>query len=79
MSGYCEVKVKLDPYCIDELPNGTCIQEIELIFTDDPNPDIPYWVLLEPARCTIDARRARELAAELVAAAEAAERWERAR
>jgi len=35
--------------------------------------------MLEPAVCTIDARRARELAFELLMLAEVAEQWEQAR
>jgi hypothetical protein len=71
------VHAHLDPDLLEEYPNGIRIQEIELIFTDDP--DVPSWRQLTQAVCHLDARRARELAFELLTAAETAERWERAR
>jgi hypothetical protein len=82
MSYYHAVSLKLDRDQIEEYPNGVCVQEIELVLTD--NPERPYWLstALEPAVCAIDARRARELASQLVALAalaEHAEQWEQAR
>jgi hypothetical protein len=77
MSDYCETQVQLDPDQFEEYPNGIRIQDIELIFTDDP--ERPSWRAVEPVICAIDARRARELAFELLMAAEVAEQWEKAR
>ncbi len=77
MSSYCEAQVQLDPDQFEEYPNGIRIQEIELIFTDDP--ERPSWRAAQPAACAIDARRAREFAFELLMAAELAEQWEAAR
>lgn len=74
MSGYCEVDVKLDPDSYEEFPNGVCVQEIELVFMDDLS--LPSWRAAKDAVCAIDARRARELAFQLLSAAELAERWE---
>lgn len=74
MSVYCEVEVKVDPDRFQEYPHGVCVQEIELIFTDDP--EVPSWKAAKPISCTIDACRARELAAELLAAAERSEHLE---
>ncbi len=76
MSSYCEAQVQLDPDQFEEYPNGICIQEIELIFTDDP--ECPSWRAAQPVICAIDARRARELAFELLMAAALAEQWEKA-
>lgn len=77
MNGYCEVQVQLDPDQLQEFPNGIRLQEIELILSEDP--ERPSWRAAEPALCAIDARRARELAFELLMVAELAERWEKAR
>lgn len=77
MSDYCETQVQLDPDQFEEHPNGIRIQEIELIFTDDP--ERPSWRAAQPVSCTIDARRARELAFELLMTADVAEQWENAR
>jgi hypothetical protein len=74
---YCEVEVRLDPDEFEEYPNGICVQDIALILGDDP--ERPIWRALKPVVCAIDARRARELAFELLMAAEVAERWEQAR
>jgi hypothetical protein len=74
---YCEVQVRLDPDEFEEYPNGICVQDIALILGDDP--ERPIHRALEPAVCAIDARRARELAFELLMAAEVAEWWEAAR
>jgi hypothetical protein len=48
-----------------------------LVLVDDP--ERPPWRALDPVVCAIDARRARELAFELLTAAEVAECWEQAR
>jgi hypothetical protein len=77
MSSYWQAQVQLDPDQFEEYPNGICIQEIELIFIDDP--ERPSWRAAQPVICAIDARRARELAFELLMAAEVAEQWEKAR
>lgn len=77
MSRYCHVQAQVDPDQFEEYPNGITVQEIELVFGEDP--DAPIWRQVEPVACTIDARRARELAFELLMAAEVAERWEQAR
>lgn len=77
MSDYCEAQVQLDPDQFEEYPNGVCVQDLELIFTDDP--ERPSWRAAQPVSCTIEARRARELAFELLMAAEVAEQWEKAR
>lgn len=77
MSGYCEAQVQLDPDQFEAYPNGIRIQEVALIFTDDP--ERPSWRAAQPVICAIDARRARELAFELLMAAEIAEQWEKAR
>lgn len=77
MSRYCHVQAHVHPDQLEEFPNGICIQEIELVFGDDP--DVPIWRQVKPVACAIDARRARELAFELLMAAELAERWEQAR
>jgi hypothetical protein len=75
MRGYSEVTIDLDRDRFEEYPNGICVHEIELILGDDP--EIPYWKALLPSSATIDARRARELAFELLMAAETAEQWEK--
>ena len=77
MSSYREAQVQLDPGQIEEYPNGVRVQEIELIFTDDP--ERPYWRAVPPVSCAIGTRRARELAFELLMAAEVAEQWEKTR
>jgi hypothetical protein len=77
MSSYCEAQVQLNPDQFEEYANGIRIQEIELIFSDDP--ERPSWRAAQPVICAIDARRARELAFELLMAAEVAEQWEKAR
>jgi hypothetical protein len=77
MSAFCEVRLELDPDRFEEYPNGVCVQDIEIVLSDDP--ERPSWRATPPACCPIDARRARELAFELLMAAELAERWERAR
>lgn len=74
---YSRVHAAADPTMLDEYPDGTCVQMIEVVFNDDL--DRPLWRMLEPAVCTIDARRARELAFELLMLAEVAEQWEQAR
>lgn len=77
MSSYCEAQVHLDPDRFEEYPNGIRVQEIELVFSD--HPERPSWRAAQPAVCAVDARRARELAFELLMVAEVAEQWENAR
>lgn len=77
MSSYCEIQVRLDHDQFEEFPNGVRVQEIELIFTDDP--ERPAWRSAEPAVCALDARRARMLACQLLQAAESVEYWEKTR
>jgi hypothetical protein len=74
---YCEVHAAVNPQDLQEYPNGIRVQEIEVVFNDDP--ERPSWRALAPAVCAIDATRARELAFELLMAAEVAEQWEQAR
>lgn len=74
---HSHVHADVDPGQLQEFPNGIRVQEITLVFTDDP--DRPSWRALPPAVCHIDSTRARELAFELLMAAEVAEQWERAR
>jgi hypothetical protein len=77
VSGYSHVSVQVEPDQLECYPNGVVVQEIELILGDDP--ERPIWRMLDPVVCTIDARRARELAFELLMAAEVAEQWEQTR
>jgi hypothetical protein len=74
---YSTVHAACNPDGIDEHPDGTSFQPIELVLNDEE--DKPIWRALEPAVCTIDARRARELVFELLVLAEVAEQWEQAR
>lgn len=77
MSCFSHVSVQVNPDQFEEYPNGVRIQEIELVLGDDP--ERPIWRQAQPVACAIDACRARELAFELLMAAELAERWEQAR
>jgi hypothetical protein len=77
ISYYHQVHAQLDPESAERLPNGRWRQEIELVFSDDP--DRPSWKALAPAVCGLDAVGARELAFELLTLAEVAEQWEQAR
>jgi hypothetical protein len=74
---YSQVHAAADPSLVDEYPDGSCYQTIEIVFNDQA--DKPIWKALEPAVCLIDARKARELAFELLMLAEVAEQWEQAR
>jgi hypothetical protein len=74
MSYYCDVHPELDPEQLEQLPSGVWRQEIELVFTDDP--ERPSWRALEPAVCAIDAVQARKLAFELDVLATIAEQYE---
>jgi hypothetical protein len=74
---YSVVHASCDPAIVDEYPDGTSYQPIEVVFNDQG--DKPIWRALEPAVCLIDARRARELAFELLMLAEVAEQWEQTR
>lgn len=74
MSYYQDVHPELDPEQLQQLPSGDWRQEIELVFTDDP--DRPSWRALEPVRCAIDSVQARKLAFELDLLATIAEQYE---
>ena len=74
---YSHVHAAIDPDQFEVYPNGVRVQEIELVLTEDP--EVPIWRQATPAVCTLDARRARELAFELLMVAEVAEQWEKAR
>jgi len=73
---YFNVTAHVHPDQLEEYPNGVRVQGIEIVLHDDP--DRPAWRAMVPALCAIDARRARELAFELLMAAEMAEQWEQA-
>ena len=70
---YYHAHARLDDV-LDTFPNGVHVQEIELIVSD--HPDVPSWKARHPVICHIDARRARELAFELLMLAEHAEQIE---
>ena len=74
---YTNVHINVDPTLAEEFPNGIRRQEITIVITDESGA--PIWRALPPAFCDIEAPRARELAFELLMAAEAAEQWEQAR
>ena len=74
---YIDVHAALDPGQLEEYPNGVRVQEIEVTFTSDA--DAPSWRQPAPAVCRIQARRARQLAFQLLELAEHAERLEQAR
>jgi hypothetical protein len=71
---YEQVHAQLDPV-FETYPGGVCVHEVELTISD--HPDLPSWKAREAVLCRIDARRARELAFELLELAELAERVER--
>jgi hypothetical protein len=77
ISHYHAVHPELNPARTHTRPDGRLRQEIELVFTDDP--DRPSRRALDPAVCALDAHQARELAFELLTLAEVAEQWEQAR
>jgi hypothetical protein len=72
---YYQAHARLDEL-LDTFPNGVHVQEIELIVSD--HPDVPSWKAHTPVICHLDARRARELAFELLMLAEHAEQIEQA-
>jgi hypothetical protein len=74
---YTNVHIDVDRALAEEFPNGIRRQEITVVMTDESGA--PIWRALPPAFCDIEAPRARELAFELLMAAEVAERWEEAR
>ena len=74
---YSHVHAAIDPDQFEVYPNGVRVQEIELVFTDDP--EVPIWRQATPAVCTLHARRARELAFELLMVAEVAGQCQKAR
>ena len=71
------VHAAIDPDQLEEYPNGVRVQEIELTFTCER--DAPIWCQARTAVCAIDARRARELAFELLMLVETPEQQEQAR
>lgn len=78
MSGYYHrVDAQLNPDPVHKRPDGSWREEIELVFTDDP--DRPNWRALAPAICALDAYQARDLAFELLTLADVAEQWEKTR
>jgi hypothetical protein len=74
---YTDVHIDVDSTLAEEFPNGIRRQEITIVMTDESG--CPSWRALPPAFGDIEAARARELAFELLMAAEVAERWEQAR
>ena len=74
---YTDVHIDVDPAQAEEFPNGIRVQEISVVITDESG--CPIGRALKPAVCGIEAARARELAFELLMAAEVAEQWEQAR
>jgi hypothetical protein len=74
---YTNVHTDVDPGQAEVFPNGIRRQEINVLMTDES--PCPIWRALAPAVCGIDAARARELAFELLMAAEVAEQWEQTR
>ena len=74
---YCEVHAAVNPQDLQEYPNGIRVQEISVVMTDESGA--PIWRAVPPAFCDIEAARARELAFELLMAAEVAEQWKQAR
>ncbi len=74
---HTNVHINVDSALAEEFPNGIRRQEITVVMTDESG--CPIWRALPPAFCDIQAARARELAFELLMAAEVAEQWEQAR
>lgn len=74
---YTNVHIDVDRALAEEYPNGIRVQEISVVMTDESGA--PIWWAVPPAFCDIEAARARELAFELLMAAEVAEQWEQAR
>jgi len=70
---YEEVRTAIDPEQSDIDPDGAVHQDISVIMTQHAAPIAPER-RLEAAIVTLEPRQARELAFELLAAAEAAER-----
>lgn len=67
---YRNVRVLIDPEMSDPLPNGGRLQDVSVILTDTPRGADT----LRPAAVTLLACQARELAFELLAVAEHADR-----
>jgi hypothetical protein len=79
MSDYRDsIHCRIDPeQCWAPPGGGRPVQEVSVIMTDDPDPDLDHrrsrcW--LPPAVCTLTPTQARELAASLLELAEHAER-----
>lgn len=74
---YHQVHAELNPAPVHKRPDGSWREEIELVFSDDP--DRPSCKALQPAVCAIDAHQARDLAFELLTLADVCEHWEKTR
>jgi hypothetical protein len=74
---YTRVGAYRDRLAAEELPNGIRRHKITVVMTDDS--EAPNWRTIRPAVCHLPADRAREFALQLLALAQAAERWELAR
>lgn len=69
-----EIHCRIDPEQIEELPAGDLLQHVSVIMTDDAAHSARIGrCQLPPAICTLRPADARELAFELLAAAEHAE------
>lgn len=66
-----EIHCRIDPEQTEELPGGRLVQHVSVIMTDDYRPGDPHP--LRPSVITLRPADARELAFELLAAAEHAE------
>jgi hypothetical protein len=67
-----EIHCRIDPEQTDELADGRAVQPVSVIMTDDYDPGRDRHPL-RPSICTLGPDEARELAFELLAAAEHAE------
>jgi hypothetical protein len=67
MSEYSHSRVGLDPLGLIAMPDGTVVQEIELVLTNDPDRDPPS--LLDPV-LRLDSDHARDLTGRLLELAE---------
>jgi hypothetical protein len=72
MSEYTHPRAYLDPLGLILMPDGSYRQEIELVLTDDPDPDRDPPALADPV-LRLDGDRARQLANELLELAEHAD------
>jgi hypothetical protein len=74
---YTRVGAYRDRLLAHEFPNGIRQQQITMVMSD--NSEAPSWRTVRPAICHLRPDRARQFAFELLALADAAERWEQAR